>query len=136
MDHIQHYANLKYNLERLREFYDWLGRDFSYLEEDMRLFYRLGGDEDILRNYDLVRDFNSVVNTWYEQDKHWGENDNLVLGGFRAVRYSRGQRGISPDAYPAIQFHPMSAFKGWRTPKIKIIDQSIRTFFLDRLYNY
>jgi hypothetical protein len=136
MDHLQHYANLKYNIERLRDLYSWLRRDFGYLEEDMALFYGIEKTEAITRDFDLVRDFNGVFNVWYEQDHYWGENDNFVNGGARAVVYSKGLRTIPSSVYPVVKFHPMSAFKRWRTPQIKIIELPIRTFFLDRLYNH
>lgn len=136
MDHLQHHANLKYNIERLRELYNWLGRDFNFLARDMSLFYGVERTEALTSDFDLVRDSMSVFNVWYEQDHYWGGNDNFVHGGSCATVYVKDLQTIPSSAYPVIKFHPMSAFKGWRTPKIKIIELPIRTFFLDRLYNH
>ena len=136
MEHIQHFSNMKDNIEHLKNFYEWLGRDFKYLAEDMSLFYKTERDENLTLNPDIIRDFMGVVKVWFNQDHSWGGNDNFVNGGMCASVFSSGLQKIPLSAYPVVKFHPMSAFKGWRTPRIKIIDLPIRTFFLDRLYNY
>lgn len=123
------------NMGILRDFYEWLGRDFELHKSDIQAYYSLKTTEEITLS--VICGFACEAQAWFEQKQYWGENDNLLDGDHRALKFLGYDKvRHSKFCYPEIKFSPFSYLRGWRVPYIKITHQPIRDFFLDRLYNF